>query len=79
MEKQNWIKTEQMLKNLENDPDNEHEYRRWLGGFLFSTHWLFYDSSKQLFKDSTDGGNYNSFSKEEALEFLGDCWWHRDA
>ena len=27
MEQKNWIKTEQMLEALKNDPNNEHEYR----------------------------------------------------
>lgn len=40
------ISTEDMLKALVADSDNEHEYRHVLGGMLFSTHWFVYDSTK---------------------------------
>lgn len=33
MEKKKWIKTEQMLEALKNDPNNEQEYTHYLGGF----------------------------------------------
>ncbi len=79
MEKNNWIKTEKMLENLEKDPNNEHEYRILLGGCLFSTHWFVYDSNKQRFMESTDWGHYDSYTKKELQETLGNCWWHRDA
>ena len=37
MEKK-WITTEQMLENLKNDANHEHENNLWLaGGFLTST------------------------------------------
>lgn len=54
MKKNKWIKTEQMVKALKKDSDNEHEYRHWLGGILFSTHWLLYNSNKKLIGDSTN-------------------------
>ena len=42
MEKK-WITTEQMLENLKNDANHEHEYNLWLcNGFLTSTHWVVY-------------------------------------
>ena len=40
------ISTEEMVKVLTADADNEHEYRHVLGGILFSTHWFVYDSTK---------------------------------
>ena len=33
------ISTEEMVKVLAADADNEHEYRHVLGGILFSTHF----------------------------------------
>ena len=78
MEKKKWIKTEQMLEALRNDPNNEHEYRHWLGGILFSTHWLVYDSSKNLFGNSTDWEDYTWLTDAEFLELHAGEWWHRD-
>ena len=79
MEQKNWIKTEQMLEALKNDPDNEHEYRHWIGGMLFSTHWLIYDSKKALFVDSLNWNDYCWFTEEDYLKLHSGEWWHRDA
>ncbi|SFO44750.1 hypothetical protein [Prevotella sp. tf2-5] len=38
MKEKKWIKTEQMLEALKNDPDKEHEYTHYLGSCLHSIH-----------------------------------------
>ena len=49
MEEKKWITTEQMLENLKNDANHEHEYNLWLcNGFVTSTRWVVYDSKKQM-------------------------------
>ena len=49
MEEKKWITTEQMLENLKNDANHEHEYYLWLcNGFVTSTRWVVYDSKKQM-------------------------------
>ena len=78
MKKNKWIKTEQMIKALKKDSDNEHEYRHWLGGILFSTHWLLYNSNKKLIGDSTNCNDYDWYSETEYLELHAGEWWHLD-
>ena len=53
---QKWIKTEEMLENLHNEPGVEQQYARYLGPILRSTHWLKYDAEQDLYGDSTGGG-----------------------
>jgi len=77
MEEKKWIKTEQMLEDLKNDPDNEQEYSHSLG-ILRTTHWLIYDSEEKLFGDSTDGDNYGWYTEAEFLHFFAGHWWRRD-
>ena len=78
MEEKRWIKTEQMLEDLKNDPNNEQEYTYYLGGILRSTHWLIYDSTKGLYGDSTNWGYYDWYTKREYLEIHSNEWWRRD-
>ena len=79
MEEKYWIKTEQMLEALKNDPDNEQEYTHYLGGILRSTHWLIYDSKKKKhFGDSTDWFHYVWYTENEFLNAYAGHWWHRD-
>ena len=68
VEQKEWITTEQMLHALKDDPGNEQEYTRNLGGILRSTHWLIYDSEKNQFGDSTDWSNYVWYTEGEFLE-----------
>jgi len=75
MEQKKWIKTEQMLAALKNDPDNEHEYTHYLGGLLRSTHWIVYDSEKNLFGDSSDWNNHTWLSEAEFLDVYTGHWW----
>ena len=79
MEEKKWITTEQMLEALKNDPDNEHEYTHYLGGMLRSTHWLEYDSKKNLFGHSTDWYEYDWYTETEFLSDYAGHWWRRDA
>lgn len=79
MEKKEWITTEQMLENLKKDADNEHEYTKYLGGTLRSTHWLIYDSKKKLYGNSTEWNEYNWYTKDEFMAFNKNRWWRRDA
>ena len=74
-----WIKTEQMLEALKNDPDNEQEYTFSIGGILRSTPWLIYDSEKGLIGNSTNWENYDWYTEEEFLKIYADKWWRRDA
>lgn len=78
MEEKKWIKTEQMLEALKNDPDNEQEYTHYLGGILRTTHWLIYDSKKILFGNSTDWSNYDWYTEAEFLQYYSGHWWLRD-
>ncbi len=79
MEEKKWITTEQMLEGLKNDPGNEQEYTRLLSGLLRATHWIIYDSQRELFGDSTDWKRYSWYTETEFLEFFGRGWWRRDA
>ena len=74
MEEKKWITTEQMLEALKN-----HEYTHYLGGMLRSTHWLEYDSKKNLFGHSTDWRDYDWCTEAELLDAYAGHWWHRDA
>lgn len=78
MENNYWITTEQLIENLMQDPNNEQEYHRYLGGILRSTHWFIYDSKKGLFGDSTNI-EYDWFTQEELLDCYEGAYWHRDA
>lgn len=78
MEQKKWMKTEQMLEVLKNDPNNEQQYAHNLGGILRSTHWLEYNSEKNLFGDSTDWNNYAWYSEAEFLELYAGHWWMRE-
>lgn len=73
-----WIKTEEMLENLRNEPDVEQQYARHLGGILRSTHWLRYDSKRDLYGDSLNI-SFDWFTREEFLSLFGDGWWCREA
>ena len=77
MEKK-WIKTEQMLELLKNEPDVEQQYCRNLGGILRSTHWLCYSSEKDQYGDSTDWGDYDWFTEAEFLQYHAGGWWMRE-
>lgn len=77
MEKDYWITTEQVVKELMNAPDNEQEYTRCLGGILRSTHWFIFDSKRGLFGDSINI-EFDWFTKNEFLEAYSGALWHRD-
>ena len=72
------MKTAQVVDALKNDPNNEHEYRRWLGGILFSTYWIVYDSNKRGFGVSQDWKNYIWYSESEFIEDYSMYWWIKD-
>ena len=77
MKEKKWISTEQMLEALKNDPDNVHEYNLWLcGGFLTSTHWLVYDSEKQM-TGHTRNNSFDWYTEAEFLETYAGCKWRR--
>lgn len=73
-----WIKTEEMLENLRNEPGKEQQYTFYMGPILRSTHWLVYDLKKDLYGDSTDWKEYSWFTREEYLSIRGGMWWSRD-
>ena len=75
MEESKWIKTEQMLENLRNNPDVDYSYSHWLGGILRSTHFLLYDSSKDKFGDSMDWKGYDWYTEAEFLNRYAGHWW----
>ena len=66
-----WIKTEEMLENLRNEPGVEQQYALSLGGILRSTHWLIYDAERGLYGDSMDWEEYAWYTREEFLEVRG--------
>ncbi len=75
---QKWIKTEQMLETLRNEPDTEQQYCHHLGGILRSTHWLKYDPKKKEFGDSSDWFGYTWYSEDEFMNIHADEWWMRE-
>lgn len=77
MERDYWITTEQVVKELMNASDNEQEYTRYLGGILRSTHWFVFDSKRGLFGDSINNA-FDWFTKKEFLEAYSGALWHRD-
>ncbi len=79
MKEKKWIKTEQMLEALKNDPDKEHEYTHYLGSCLRSTHWFEYDSKRNLFGHSTDWFHSDWCTEEELLDAYTGHWWRWDA
>jgi hypothetical protein len=75
MKDSNWIKTEQMLEDLRRDADNEHQYAHWLGGILRTTHWIEFDSDKNMFGDSMDWSEYFWYTEAEFLgRYAGHLW-----
>ncbi len=79
MEKKEWITTEQMLQNLKTDAGHEHEYNLWLcNGFVTSTHWVVYDSRKQMI-GHTRNNDYDWYTEVEFLEDYAGCKWWRFA
>ncbi len=75
---QKWIKTEEMLENLHNEPGVEQQYARYLGPILRSTHWLKYDAEQDLYGDSTEWDEFAWFTREKFLSIIGDGWWYRE-
>ena len=75
---QKWIKTEEMLENLRNEPGEEQQYARYLGPMLRSTHWLKYDAELDLYGDSTEWDEFAWFTRENFLSVIGDGWWCRE-
>lgn len=79
MEKNVWMTTEQMVEKLKNDANHEHEYNLWLcQGFLTSTHWVVYDSEKQLIGHTRNNG-YDWYTEAEFLKVYAGCKWRRFA
>lgn len=74
-----WISTEEMLEALKNDPDNDQEYHHWIGGILFSTYFMKYDSHKNLFEVSLDWIEFEYYTEAEFLKDYAGHLWHRDA
>lgn len=77
MEEKKWITTEQMLENLENEPDVEQQYCHYICGILRSTHWLRYSTKKNQYGDSMDM-EYDWYTKDEFLEMHSGEWWMRE-
>ena len=75
---QKWIKTEEMLENLRNEPGVEQQYVRYLGPILRSTHWLKYDAEQDLYGDSTEWDEIAWLTRENFLSIIGDGWWCRE-
>ena len=79
MEEKKWMTTEQMIEVLKQDADNEHEYNlRLYNGFLTSTHWVVYDSKRQMI-GHTRNISYDWYTETEFLEFYAGCKWRRFA
>ena len=77
MEKK-WIKTEQMLEKLKQEPDTEQEYSLYLGGILRSTHWLSFSLQRNKFSNSTIGAQDSWFTEAEFLELYAGHWWMKE-
>ncbi len=78
MKDSNWIRTNQMLKTLKASPNCEHQFVHWIGGILRSTHWLIYDSEKELYGDSTNWFHYDWYTESEFIEMYAGHWWMQD-
>lgn len=78
MEKK-WITTKQMIENLENDANHVHEYNLCLcNGFLTSTHWVVYDSKKNMIGHTRNNG-FDWCTEMESLKDFTGCQWMRYA
>ena len=73
-----WIKTDEMLENLRQEPGVEQQYARHLRGILRSTHWLKYDGERDLYGDSVNI-SFDWFTRGEFLSLFGDGWGCREA
>ena len=79
MEEWKWITTAHVVENLVHDANCVHEYNLWLcGGFLTSTHWLIYDSKKQMIGHARNN-NFDWYTEAEFFEFFAGCKWRRFA
>ncbi len=78
MKEQKWIKTEQVIECLKNEPNVEQEYRHHLGGRMCTTHWLEYSSQSGEICDSRDWNSDVWFTEAEFLEMHVDEWWMRE-
>ena len=78
MKKMKWITTEQMLEALRMEPDTEQQYCHHLGGILHSTHWLEYNSKRNLYGDSIDWYNYGWYTEVDFLYAFAGHWWMRE-
>ena len=74
---QKWIKTEEMLASLMNEPGIEQQYVHYLGSILRSTHWLVYDVENDIIGDSMNI-EFTWFTREEFLTFYNGHWWLRE-
>ncbi len=74
----NIIGTIDVMGNLKREPDVEQEYTFFIGGPLRSTHWLIYDSKRNLVGNSTDWDEYDWTTEEEFLKNYEGRWWRRD-
>ena len=79
MEKEKWFTTEQVIENLKNDANNEHEYNLWLcDRIVTSTHWVVYDAEKQMIGHTREY-DYDWYTEAEFLEYYAGCKWRRFA
>jgi len=79
MKEKKWITTEEMIENLKNDANHEHEYNiRLFSGFLTSTHWVVYDKEKNMIGHTRNNG-YDWYKEAEFLEYYAGCMWWRFA
>ena len=76
LDKTKWVKTEEVVEFLKNDPDNEHEFTHYLGGMLRSTYRMEYKSEKDMFAISRDWFHPDSYTESELLECYKGHWWN---
>lgn len=73
-----WIRTEQMLDDVREHPNEDRQYTYLVGAGLVSTHWLMYDAERDLYGDSVDWFEYAWYTREEFLAGRGERWWSLD-
>lgn len=78
MMKKKFTTTTQMLEALKDKPNVEHVYCHWLGGILFSTYWILYNTEKHQFGISTDGFRYVWYSEIDVLSIYAGHWWVKE-
>lgn len=77
MDNKNWISLKELISYLQEHPYCETECRLKLNGFVGSTHYWYWDDSKQCLMHSRDY-IFTEIHLDEAFDYYGDSLWKID-